>query len=355
MLTIYTGSQATRVLLSEMRRRFGKARYCSNRVSPVEFVSLLSYMKGDPCEMDCVDSLLRKVTLDKTPSGYAECNEEKLITLQGDDGLCTVLNRSYIEHFTLLADYFDEYRETSIITLPYSTSTIREALAPFKRTHAKLAACLDCVKYLNPTRNTYYLDFILTDVLPSEMVALASYFTEAERDELRLLHECQEDCLPLPNLGRDHGILCASQAVKADLDLCHALFQDYPSWLYYHTLRSRDDDPRTRHLLFNGDFTREVYLSGAKSFLKTSICSYMRQIVMKDDLTWDELKHILLLVGVSSFLGEENVCAPYGTVLTEENVSLPVSSAFLKLYPGDDVEGAWGSLLRANEGRSRLW
>lgn len=355
MLTIYTASQVARIPWTKVYRVFGRTAYRTMvDATHNEFDSFLGYLEGDKCPtvalhaFSLIDKLMvHSIQLRRQYEGILVIPPLPCLTLNGNDGGVARLPLTQVRHFTLLSDFLGDYPSVTSIDLPYPAETIKQALFPIthdSKTH--LLSCLDCVKYLNPVRNTYYLDFILSGMTGEEMKCIATQFTESERDELRHLYEIQGDAWPLPNSGLDYGILCASQAVRAEEALCYSLFHEsYPSWLYCH-MNHRSHSSLAGTLLLTADFTRERAQRRLHEDMKPRIQAHLLRIIKNEKtLSWNEMKRLFLLLGrVHKLLDNDelDICAPYGISVSTTSTSFgPLRERFMAVYPHPGPELAW--------------
>lgn len=370
MLTIHTEAQSTRLSLVQVKTRLGDIGYRqSTRLTIPEYDAVLEYMRGEKegstlQVLHAVDKMTTRFNLlgryaERGPCslpasllGAVWLTNPSFVTLRSNDGGETRLRRSRTGHFTLLRDYFEDYPEENSIELPYSTEVVRAALGPLHSKVVSLVSCRECVKHLNPTCNTYYLEFNLEGIEPDELKLLAHSFTEKERKELRVIYGTANYSYPLPGDGEGHGILASCETVRC-YSRINELFSSYPSWLFCHLAYGWHGDEVYYTALLEGDFRGEQCETYSGD-LHTTLKSYITQALKyKKDLTWDQAAHLLAMLGLSgSFLFNESldVCPPYGIVLiTKPFEDEDVKKRMRSIYPGVWSDTEWSYLCRTSE------
>lgn len=176
MLTIYTPSQVARVPFTRLRRLFGPAypSVSSMDATRSEFDSFTHFLETEDWKSvdEPIMSLLGKIGHSSFKRGFL-ADAIPGIALEGSDGECVELPLPQARKLTLVRDYLSEYPNATKIVIPYPWATIRAAVHPLlEDSFAPLHVCLECVKYLNPIRNTYYLDFDLDGVDAEDLLFL---------------------------------------------------------------------------------------------------------------------------------------------------------------------------------------
>lgn len=378
MLTIHTLTQLKRIPISSVKKALGPGNYKSTTLlSAEEFDAVTRYVEGEEdidmehvfSGLGAMDPSLRSV--DKIYSlgrlegarrhlkfNFRETTPSSSVALIGTDGRLVYLPGPYVRQFTLLRDFFDEYPDRALIELPYESREIARALSPLIGDRQDyLSYCLDLVKYLNPVRNTYYLDFILTDVLSRELESIAKMLTEDEREELLQIDEIMGGRItrptrwPLPGRGQGLGVLASSCNVQRAPELCYDVFSSYPSWVYCNALSCLVLPSYLNHLLVNSDFSKEP-LDYNQEIVRHQVRLHCFRALEDPTMTWTGIRCIFCILGrTSSALMNQGwtYIGPYGidaSLRDPIDLTQAAKVNIERVYPGDKIEAVWDELAK---------
>lgn len=363
MITIHTQARSHRVPLTQARRRLGPYDYKAvAHLTMTEYDAILDYLRGEEegytlqvvraVDKMCCESVEYKYgergpcSLPLPLQRAVHLTNPSFVTLRSNDGAEFPLRRSRTSHFTLLADYFEEYPDETSIDIPHPGTVLKDALGPIHSKVSSLSSCLDCVRLLNPSGNTYFLEFNLEGIDPQVLKDISLTFTGEERKELKRIYRSEGYSYPLPDDGEGYCILAACENVR-QYSRIGSLFSDYPGWLFSHLVYGWHPEEVYYDVLLKADFTRDE--GEARSHLRKSILHLIVSALKhKKNLVWEEAGKLLAMIGIISpylFNDTLDVCPPYGMRLYAENLTDEGLEARLKaIYPGKWNEERWREL-----------
>lgn len=248
-----------------------------------------------------------------------------VVILRGTDGLGVLCHRT--DDFAFLVDYMETYPDEQEISLPYSSEVIEAAL----RGRGTLKDSLNCLKHLNPARNSYYFDFDLSGMPVLELMALVHSLTVEERTEVIRCYEANKgSASDLPDYGSSWRILACFSSVREDDTLCTSLFSEYPCWLFCNLMRDRCHT-RALTVLLTADFNKDIGKSTQQGVRYSDI---LRELIPLCK-TWDEAAKVLAICGLRSkeLLNEALVVSyPLSSFYDVELYAAPLLSS---IYPGE--------------------
>lgn len=347
MLTLYNSSRIEVFPRSLIREVFGQYQLQpAIKTSETTMIVLRDYLNGrEVCGFitRILNRIFTNVSVDRYPNSpyfrvgtsiFKELTTENRLRVRTKQSTFNLAEFA-VELFSFLSDFHEEFPSREI-EVPFTDAEYRAALRPLTSAEptTRLRDCYECVCFLNPKRNTYYLDFDLTDMTKEELITIASRFTAEEKSQLYTAGTFSrlDTFGASPALILSYGSLAYSSAVCKQYKLCQELFPEHKIWRLLHLISEPTMSPEEYNLVLDQllhDDWSEVFCEPSQENIISQFI--MRSIIMNPTtrLTWDEAGVLLALIGLKSayFMNE----------------SLP-SILECKLPPGNEFRDRLGSL-----------
>jgi hypothetical protein len=202
--------------------------------------------------------------------------------------------------FQAIDDYLSEFPNADSFELPCTSNAIKLAIEGLYELHL-LVDCIDCIRYLNPKRASYYLLYNPIGVPVSDLVGIANALTVRERRDMIRSRVHEE---PLPEEGLTYDILAIVFEQNKATEEVTELLRDYPSYLVYYYIEYEEWDKLDKLFLTAdfSDYNDEDEDNGENSYYYYQLVNMVSRSFIRSlsspDLTWNQLRRILTVASI---------------------------------------------------------
>jgi hypothetical protein len=242
--------------------------------------------------------------------------------------------------FQAIDDYLSEFPEAEEFTLSCTSRVIKMAIEGLYERHL-LVDCIDCIRYLNPKRASYYLLYNPVGTPINDLINISTMLSVRERRDMIMSRTSE---YPLPEGGLTYDILAVVFEQTGAVNETAELFADYPSYLATYYITSGQDD-KLDSLLLTANFDYD-YVNIETQSLQTPLVKSLCRSITSQDITWDKLRLALAMLGIRDELFDNmNVASimPYRAKWPPVNLySGPygklIMNAIIRLSPNEITE-----------------
>jgi hypothetical protein len=247
-----------------------------------ELEEYLAWKRGEEVTISSLSRILSEEEVEQIKPA------KRLIRLVSsiDEGSSFYVTATLRRRFHAIDDYLSEFPEADNFVLPCTSNTIKLAVEGLFSSY-KLVDCIDCIRYLNPKRTSYYLHYNLAESTSSDLLDIASTLSHRERVDIIRANKS----VSFPEEGLSYDILIPFLEADGAIEKIESLFEKYPSYLasYYAKFNLREKFVK---LLTTAHFT-DLPLSAPKDVTIELIENYIGAAVLPSQkLTLEEYRRL---------------------------------------------------------------
>lgn len=225
-----------------------------------------------------------------------------------------------VRNFHFFDDFMTQFPDAKSVTVPHKKDDVVRALGSLDNCSVPLCHVIDIVHFLNPKDSLYYFRFSMKSMDLDVLKSLTINLTEQNRFDILSSRRERGIPYPVPREGLGWHILAPILEMESDCydPLLVECFSHCPSYLlsgYLGDALENDYNECLRTLLTTADFRDDDSGVISESYgmeLVDTLTAILQRMLCLCDLTWDEQKRLLSMLGLESgVVGLRRINGPY--------------------------------------------